>query len=1454
MNNYRRKINRILSVLLSIAMLVLMLPVGLMTAFADEGGNRDGSGVNASGTVYVSNLGELKEALEADGNVKVVLAYNFDTLTRPEKPEDDNIATPDDAETATPDDAVATPDDAQGDNTDPVATDGDAQGGSGDEGGSGNNGGNSGSGGNGGSGGGDYELPIIPVRSVSLFFTSVDTALTRTFRNTDYTEIATPDNVEIATPDDGDIATEEDADVATEGDADTATPADAAHDEGYDPAPIPDVFCVPGAGIKELDLNGKVLSPEYISSLFEIREGTTFVFEDTGINSRAYAGKTPEQAATVPVSGNVFVVDGGKLVINSGYIGYKSRFPQAESAENAVLIRNTLQSTINGGVVAGFDCSESGAESKVFVNDCTFVNGRGMSYVYGECTVVFASAKFEAGAYAAFDFTSENCPFFPETSNVYCSGHGAVSREDIENGLFNADNILGSTVTVSPKNRKSVSMYKTEDETKLDISYENGIAAEFDANDDFNASVDYNTAFGGDYNLGAHPVYSKTYSWSVYTVNGLEKVIERTAVTARETVNVSTLFNGDELKALESGREYILRCDIAENFNGTKNTVVTGYSTGLIVIPATVNGLEPEFDWFENKDGDLVLEFNSESGPGYMNCLLAEGLIDSYEFVISNNTKGAEYYRGNCDGNNVAVIPAATIKLYNSYGNIDIQVKATAFRNGSVVFEKTASHTVCYLPPVTCAQDNGANDSDETQDSLLLPETGKATIKSGLNAINSNGDYYWVDQDGVRKSVSGNISVSLTNFGPGMYRTAMTGKDKNGESRTYYSPNYVMVRFAESETVLSTFLLDSEGNEVDKITVDSETTMTGLNSDYTLKAEVTGEGCDSYKTFKWSLESAPFKTADAVSRSFIAKGTASASEISLQSVFGDISPLGLVPGEYVFVCALYDENEVYLTQSLLCVKIVTEPGTPLVYGITDPDDEAILLNDGSFYLNPYTYSSEIVAVLDDAFEGLADARDFTFEIAEGDDFEIIQNDNRAVIRADGPGTAKIRVSYNPTGTYTEFYCYSPVTRFIIGEITAPKAGDSIEGDYFSPDPDTVGCAEFTDWYRNGEPVTRGSFESGSSYSAVIYVMPFENYYPNKWVDGVPVPDNGAFNVYEREGEGLKPVKLSAGDGFCKMDGVYAFKITYPGSFIVDEEEYTPINEISLGFEIPYEGDLKESFTPVFNAEKCTCAGYDLYRLNKDTGEPEEFETFTYGETYILGGVKIVPDEGAAPAENICLFVNGNETECAASESDRNHLVFAYEFTPVKKAVVINEITLPELTFNAGDALAVGRYDIDGNAYDRSMELEGLPYVDLVAVAVSSELDEISDTVFEYDTVYKLVAVPGVPENGKELYTIAEAVSFTFDEEIMDVNLAEGETAEFDITVIDDRPPAPVIIPGDINGDDGVDNRDLLLLRRYLSDNNRYKLEGDALKAADFNQDGEVNNRDLLMVRRFIAAN
>ena len=57
------------------------------------------------------------------------------------------------------------------------------------------------------------------------------------------------------------------------------------------------------------------------------------------------------------------------------------------------------------------------------------------------------------------------------------------------------------------------------------------------------------------------------------------------------------------------------------------------------------------------------------------------------------------------------------------------------------------------------------------------------------------------------------------------------------------------------------------------------------------------------------------------------------------------------------------------------------------------------------------------------------------------------------------------------------------------------------------------------------------------------------------------------------------------------------------------------------------------------------------------------------------------------------------------------------------------------------------------------------------------------------------------------------------------------------------------IPGDVNGDGGIDNKDVVLLFRFVSGNKTGAVEANC----DFNKDGEVNNKDVTSLFRYVSS-
>ena len=67
--------------------------------------------------------------------------------------------------------------------------------------------------------------------------------------------------------------------------------------------------------------------------------------------------------------------------------------------------------------------------------------------------------------------------------------------------------------------------------------------------------------------------------------------------------------------------------------------------------------------------------------------------------------------------------------------------------------------------------------------------------------------------------------------------------------------------------------------------------------------------------------------------------------------------------------------------------------------------------------------------------------------------------------------------------------------------------------------------------------------------------------------------------------------------------------------------------------------------------------------------------------------------------------------------------------------------------------------------------------------------------------------------------------------------------------VDDTPPTPVGIPGDLTGDGKVNGKDITLLQRFFAGGYSVTLDP---AAADLNHDGKVNGKDITLLQRFFA--
>ena len=150
----------------------------------------------------------------------------------------------------------------------------------------------------------------------------------------------------------------------------------------------------------------------------------------------------------------------------------------------------------------------------------------------------------------------------------------------------------------------------------------------------------------------------------------------------------------------------------------------------------------------------------------------------------------------------------------------------------------------------------------------------------------------------------------------------------------------------------------------------------------------------------------------------------------------------------------------------------------------------------------------------------------------------------------------------------------------------------------------------------------------------------------------------------------------------------------------------------------------------------------------------------------------------------------------------------------------------------------------------------------VRVQLSSELPIVGVTSSYETFAYN-------PENGKVVVSHPDGVSdvlFTVTLDISDESLKAGKyPVDIEIIEVTDDTGAVIsaaaadgevdltvaVILGDVNQDGIVDNRDLIMIARYLVDLVSFSYDQKLL--ADFNQDGSINNTDLVLISRSLVA-
>jgi beta-glucosidase len=212
-----------------------------------------------------------------------------------------------------------------------------------------------------------------------------------------------------------------------------------------------------------------------------------------------------------------------------------------------------------------------------------------------------------------------------------------------------------------------------------------------------------------------------------------------------------------------------------------------------------------------------------------------------------------------------------------------------------------------------------------------------------------------------------------------------------------------------------------------------------------------------------------------------------------------------------------------------------------------------------------------------------------------------------------------------------------------------------------------------------------------------------------------------------------------------------------------------------------------------------------------------------------------------------------EEYTSGSYSANNEAPLATGYTPVVKSPVVNESIVAERI--TADSVAV-------DTAEAKVEYMGETELTTVRLTVACDVpvkEIVSQNDFEYNPATGAVIVYKSDGTAisNELFTIVFDLSTiipdgTYPIDLTAIEVTDTETNKLDVgtrdgaVIIDNT-----VIKGDVNGDGEVDNRDLIMIARYLVD--LVEFSAKQLEAADYNEDGVVDNKDLVLIARAIVA-
>jgi hypothetical protein len=212
-----------------------------------------------------------------------------------------------------------------------------------------------------------------------------------------------------------------------------------------------------------------------------------------------------------------------------------------------------------------------------------------------------------------------------------------------------------------------------------------------------------------------------------------------------------------------------------------------------------------------------------------------------------------------------------------------------------------------------------------------------------------------------------------------------------------------------------------------------------------------------------------------------------------------------------------------------------------------------------------------------------------------------------------------------------------------------------------------------------------------------------------------------------------------------------------------------------------------------------------------------------------------------------------EEYTSGSYSANNEAPLATGYTPgVKSPVVTESIVAERIT---ADSVAV-------DTAEAKVEYMGETELTTVRLTIACDVpvkEIVSQNDFEYNPATGAVIVYKSDGTAisNELFTIVFDLSTiipdgTYPIDLTAIEVTDTETNKLDVgtrdgaVIIDNT-----VIKGDVNGDGEVDNRDLIMIARYLVD--LVEFSAKQMEAADYNEDGVVDNKDLVLIARAIVA-